>query len=439
MSCKKLLSILQSELKLATGCTEPAGVAFAVAKAVELLEEEVCKVKVTVSTNVFKNGMGVYVPGAGKKGLEYAAALGAVVVKPGLELGILEDVDREYVSKAFKLIEEGAVEVNYLSGCAGVYIKAEAESINHKAVVIIKGSHVNVMYIEVDGAVIKKEHNIEDKNLEEEEIKGYSVKDIIDAVDKFPESELFFLKKAIKINMNIAQRGLKEKWGLGIGYSLNKMFLQGILNKDMVNAAKASTAGAIDARMSGVKIPVVSCGGSGNQGLMASIPVIVASEYLKSDEISLLRAVALSFLMTLYVKSYIGRLSAVCGCAMASCIGSGAGIAYLMGLGEKGIIKIIQNIIGSISGIICDGAKPGCSLKALIAVETAFQMAFLSKNHIVIDPYSGIVSENVDETIKNLGRVSIPGMVETDRTILEIMLKNKPEMKEAILNDRKNV
>ncbi|MGB9975583.1 serine dehydratase subunit alpha family protein [Thermovenabulum sp.] len=438
MDCKELLKILRSELKLATGCTEPAGVAFATAKAVELLGEEVLKVKVTVSTNVFKNGMGVYVPGADNKGLEYAAALGAVIVKPELELGILEDVDGECIKRALKLIKEGAIEITYLSGCPGVYIKVEAESANHESTVIIKGNHTNIIYLEVDGKILKDEVK-EDKRQEEEKIKDWSIKDIIDTVNKFSEKDLLFLKEVIKINADIAQKGLNEKWGMGIGFTLNEMFIRGILNKDMVNTAKAWTAGAIDARMAGVKMPVISCGGSGNQGIMASIPVIVASEYLEVDEISLLKALALSFLITLYIKSHIGRLSALCGCAVASCMGSGAGIAYLMNLGEKGIMEVIQNIVGCISGIICDGAKPGCSLKALIAVETAFQMVFLTKYHIMVEPFSGIVSRDVEETIKNLGRVSIPGMVETDHTILEIMLKNKPEMNEAILNDRKNV
>lgn len=426
MGCKELLNILKSELKLATGCTEPAGVAFATAKAVELLGEEVLKIKVTVSTNVFKNGMGVYVPGVVYKGLEYAAALGAVIVKPELELGILEYVDGELVKRALKLIDQGVIEITFLSGCAGIYIKVEAESTNHKSTVIVKGNHTNIIYLEVDGKILKDEVN-EDKR-QEEKIKDWAIKDIIDTVNKFSEKELLFLKEVIKINADIAQKGLNEKWGLGIGFTLNEMYTRGILNKDMVNTAKAWTAGAIDARMAGVKMPVISCGGSGNQGLMASIPVIVASEYLKVDEISFLRALALSFLITLYIKSHIGRLSALCGCAVASCMGSGAGIAYLMNLGEKGIIEAMQNIMGSISGIICDGAKPGCSLKALIAVETAFQMVFLAKYNIMIEPFSGIVSGDVEETIKNLGRVAIPGMEETDLTILEIMLKNRSEI-----------
>lgn len=424
MTQEDLLFLLHSEIKPAVGCTEPAAVALASATAAKLINAEIIELKVIVNPNIYKNGMGVYVPGTNRKGLDFAAALGAIGGNPDLELEVLRDVTPEEIEKANKFVESGRVNVSYIPDYIGVYVETNAKSRRDESKVIIKDMHSNVVYKELNGNVI---YDVRRSSWKTEEaimtIQNITIENLIDRVNQFRIEDLRFLEETIVMNTKIAKQGISAKMGLGVGAVLNRLIENKILSRDITNVAKAYTAGATDARMSGKNLPVMSCGGSGNQGLMASLPVIVAADLIKTERGKLYRALALSFLVTIYVKTHIGRLSALCGCAIAASAGAGAGIGYLMGLKKREILGVIQNLIGDITGMICDGAKPGCSLKLITAVDAAVQMVFLAKEGVTVDSGSGIVCGRPEESIKNVGLVSKPGMVETDRTILNIMLQ----------------
>lgn len=429
-----LLTILKKEIKPAIGCTEPVAVALGAAIVADLLQEQVTFLEVKVDPNIYKNGMGVYVPGTKEKGLVIAAALGAIGGKAHLELEVLKDITETHYLQAQNLVQQGRVKVSYIPRHQGVLVNVKGQSKNNQAQVIISKTHTNVVYKELNGEVLlDTTKSIDDQqgsdlNL----IKQLTIEQIIGQVNSFQESELRFLEKIRAVNKQIAELGLTRPMGMGVGYQWYNLMTQGIIPKDLVNLCKAYTGAATDARMSGQNLPVMSCAGSGNQGLMASLPVIITGEFLKASPEKLYRALALSFLVTIYVKTHIGRLSAICGCAVAASLGAGAGIGYLWELDSQKIKGIINNIAADISGMVCDGAKPGCALKMVTAIDASLQMAFLAKQGVIIEPKSGIVSSSPEETIRNIGYLSNPGMLETDKTILEIMVREQEKEQQKL-------
>lgn len=424
MTGPELLQIMYSEIKPAVGCTEPVAVALATAEAARLLKEDIRTVEVLVDPNIYKNGMGVFIPGTEKSGLPFAAALGALAGEPELALEVLRNVDVSDIARADGLVRENRVNVRFIPEINGIYVEALAVSAHNTAKVIISGRHEHIVYKEFNGdPVLDLRTAVANSGISLSSLNALSVGDIIDRVNGFSSDELSFLSFVIASNRGIAETGLEQPLGMGAGYKWQQLIKSNAIPADMSNVAKAYAAAAADARMSGRNLPVMSCAGSGNQGLMASLPVIIAADFLQPQPLTLYRALALSFLLTMYAKSHIGRLSALCGCAIAASLGAGAGIGYLLGLNKQGIANIINNLIGDISGMICDGAKPGCSLKLMTAVDAACQMALLAKEGVAIAPGSGIVCSAPEDSIRNIGMLSKPGMIETDRIILDMMLR----------------
>lgn len=418
-----LLYMMKSEIKPAVGCTEPVAVALAAAESARMLTGEIERIEVIVDPNVYKNGMGVFIPGTDKTGLAFAAALGAVGGDPELALEVLSSIEAGDVSTAEGLLRDNRVTVDFVPGHIGIHVEVSITSLHHCAKVIISGRHDHIVYKEYNGVpVLDRRQETGSAGFENSAIQSVTVMDLIDRVNEFDLEDLSFFEHVISHNRTIAEAGLKQPLGMGVGYHWQQMIERHIVPNDMINRAKAYAAAAADARMSGRNLSVMSCAGSGNQGLMASLPVVIAADFIHPEKIEVFRALSLSFLLTIYVKSRIGRLSALCGCAIAASIGAGAGIGYLLGLNKQGIVHIINNLIGDITGMICDGAKPGCSLKLMTAVDAACQMALLSREGVAIRPGSGIVCQMPEDSICNIGKLSKLGMNETDRVILDMML-----------------
>lgn len=420
----EMTEIMKKEIVCALGCTEPSAVALAVAKARETLGEQPERLELKVSGNILKNAMNVGIPGTDLKGIEIAAALGCVVGKSEYELEVLKDCSQKDIEKARELIAGGAVDIGLKDGCTEkLYIEAKCSKGEKSAETVIQKFHTNISF------VCKNDEVIYLSSQGEEENKGGSTYHLdLLSIWKFANEadldELRFLSEVVKINCTIAEEGLKNDYGMGVGRHLyQRMKKEG--NMDFQTYVASYTAAAADARMAGCSLPVMATTGSGNQGLTSSLPVIAAAKWMKCEEEKMYRALAISELVTIHVKEYIGKLSALCGCAIAASIGSACGITYLLGGGYNNIEYAIKNMVADISGLICDGAKAGCALKIATSVAGAIQCAYLALDEVQVPDHDGIVFGDVEETIRNLGSLGNKGMVTTDHVILDMMLEGQ--------------
>ncbi len=418
-----ILETLTHEIKPTVGCTEPVAVAYAAALAGELLEEELLGLRVLVNSNLYKNGMGVYVPGTTKKGLHWAAALGALVGDGKKALEVLENIPRDSEAMGLEFLNNYPVKVDFLEKKPEVYVEVKAWGAEHNSRILIQHSHENVVLKERNGKTlyVKEAENREEKSqafLRED----LNIKALMESINQFSKEELSFLIPVIEKNCSIGNKGTSEKLGMGVGYTLKKLMDKQTIGNDVLNEAKALTAGASDARMSGVPYTVYSCAGSGNQGLAASLPVIVMAKEAGLTEEGLLQGLALSFMVTIYVKNKIGRLSPLCGCGIAAGVGSAVAMGAFLEMSSMEIENGIQNIIGNLTGMICDGAKPGCALKLSTSVGTVMEMMLLAKEGTYISHNEGITGKSVQKSIENLGALSLEGMGNADDLILKIMV-----------------
>ena len=437
----EIIGLIQREVKPALGCTEPIAVALAVAKAVEIITENcpgVCpqgwrrsadfKIDISVSSNILKNGMGVGIPGTGMVGIPVAAALGAVCGNSSLGLEVLKNLTPEDVSRAKFLADSKAVRVSV----------AETEHLLYvKATVHLEGTHATA---EVDPhayAVIEDDHDrivetsFADRILMSSESgaasadhgkhdTGLSVKEIWDFALNAPYEKISFILEDRTLNLALAKEGLSGDYGLKVGKAIREN-QQEVFGDDFLSFAMGMTAAASDARMAGCILPAMSNSGSGNQGITVSMPVIAYALKYDVDDERLARALILSNLVAIHIKSFLGKLSALCGCVVAS-TGSACGIVYLRGGGLKEVCAAIQNMAGNITGMVCDGAKVGCAMKVASGVSCAVQSAVLALRGTCIPSTDGIIEDDVEKTIRNIGKIGSAGMKTTDRMILDIML-----------------
>ena len=321
------------------------------------------------------------------------------------------------------MVNEGVVKTTIKDNCDKLYIEVLCKSKNHLAKVVISGNHSNIVKIELDNKVILDNEDKSSKGKEEKIGRKITIDEIYDFVTTVNFESISFLLDGAKMNKVVSQEGLKGDYGLNVGKKLLNPKTLVLGGETLQNKMVASTAAASDARMSGCTMSIMTTAGSGNQGITATIPAVILSEELgKSDE-ELVRALAMSNLVTIHVKSYIGRLSPLCGAGIAASIGSCTAITYLLGGELKNINYAIKNMIGDISGIICDGAKTTCALKIATGINAAIQCATLALNDIEPRESDGIVHKDVEETIKNLGTLGIRGMESTDKVILNMMLE----------------
>ena len=422
MGHKTYLELLKKEVVPALGCTEPIAVAFAAAKATQVLSKTPQKIEVLLSTNMLKNAMGVGIPGTGMTGVSIATALGAIGGNPEAGLEVLKDIKPEDIVAAKKMVSEKRVSVNLKTTDEKLYIEVICSYEKMCSRVIIKRTHTNVVLIELNGKVIFKndDTDISLKEVEDECIE-LSVKKIYDYAQSVRIEDVDFLLQGARMNKLVSDEGLKNDYGLKVGKSISENSKVSPFVEDLSSFIVSVTAAASDARMAGCNLPVMSTAGSGNQGIAASLPAFAAAMKLgKSDE-ELTRALVISNLMTIYIKTYLGRLSPLCGSGVAATTGSSCAITYLLGGKLENINYAIKNMIANVTGVICDGAKSGCALKIASGVSAAVQSAVLAINGVEATDNDGIIDRDVDNTVRNLGIIGTKGMKETDNVILKIM------------------
>jgi len=421
-----LLKILRKGIKPATGCTEPIAVAYAVATARDQVNGKLESLDIQVDPNIYKNGLMVTIPGTKEKGLIAGGALGFVAGDPKKELRVIDNITEENLKKAKQIIDQQKVKLNLKRNYQGLYIEVILVTDKSKARVIIKDSHLNIVSIEkIDKKenfkpflVVKNEANPIKKTVQQ-----YELNDLIKFSHEISIDELDFIKEGIKMNLTIAEEGLKIKNGVGAKFV--EMVEEGLMANNVIGRAQILCSAAAQARMSGSRFPVMSTAGSGNHGITAFLTPFAVAEKKNITEEKLVRSLALTNLITMFIKSYTGTLSAMCGCGVAAGIGASAGIAYLLDGNKDQILGAMYNMVGSIAGIICDGAKEGCAYKLALASGWAVQSAILSIKGAIINKNDGILTGNFKELFKNLGYTCNPGMVSTDEAILKVMMKTK--------------
>lgn len=425
MTNQQLLQLLRSEVIPAIGCTEPIAVALCTARAKELLGAEPDKITVYLSKNVYKNALAVGIPNTGMTGLPIAIALGATVGKSEYMLEVLRDATPEAVAyaKQYMLRVPATIKVNY-DAPSLLYIHVEVANGDHTAQATIIDEHTNFVPSPIPNS--QSPIGSTPSNSEASEPSALSLRRVYDFAMEVDTHELTFLLEGAQMNTAAAETSFADQYGHGLGRLLRANTLtatpemEKLFGDTLFTKIISYTCGACDARMSGAMVQVMSNSGSGNQGISCSIPVYLYAKENQCTKEQALRALALSNLTVIYIKQSLGRLSALCGCVVAA-TGSAAGITYLMGGNYEEITYAIKNMIANISGMICDGAKPGCALKVTSGVATAIFSAYLAMQHSYADSTEGIVEDDIDRTIRNLTRIGHDGMKVTDDLILDIM------------------
>lgn len=415
---------LKSEISPAMGCTEPAAVALAAAYASRELAETPRRVEVSASAYILKNGMNVGIPGTGMTGIDIAAALGAFCAAPERQLMVLHNIPDEQKQKAVQLAKRKAVFIGLADSPEKVYIEVCVSGDNASATAVISGSHTGLTELRRGERVVyRKDAAASGQPIPGGSVSPMTLEEIVTFTKEVPIEEIAFLQEVLTINREISREGLTGDYGLKVGK--NMMENHSLFSIDICNYAVACTAAAADARMAGCEKPVMSAAGSGNQGLTASIPVAAIGEKLDKPDELIFRSLALSILVTIHVKHHIGRLSVLCGCSIAAAIGSCCGIIYLLGGTLDNMKYGINTMVADISGVVCDGAKPGCALKIATAVSSAIRAATMAMRGLGANSHDGIVATDVETTLANLGTLGNEGMGVANAAILAIMLKRE--------------
>ena len=417
----RYIRLIRSETAPAMGCTEPAAGALCAAAAAAQLGCAPESLAVEVSSYIFKNAMNVGIPGTGETGLDIACAMGALCPKPELGLSVLGEFDPGLLPEARRLARNTRISV--AEGVPKVYIRAVAHGGGSYGEAVIRDTHTGIVYLGRDG-VPSMEKDMAPSSAPESGGEGaqLDIPGIWQFGQEVPVSALYFLRELVQVNCAMAEEGLSHPYGLQVGRQMHSGTAAGLIAEDTANFAAAYTAAAADARMSGCEQAVMSVAGSGNQGLTATLPVIAVARKSGKPEEVMLRALAISILTTIHAKEYIGRLSVLCGCGVASSIGVTAGVVYMLGGTLEQAEMGIRTMTADISGIVCDGAKPGCALKIATSVGAAMRAASFALSGIGASAHDGIVAGDVEETLKNLGELGADGMAGANQVILDMLL-----------------
>ena len=420
----QIIRLIQREVVPAIGCTEPVAVALCVARATELLECKPEHINVKLSGNILKNAMGVGIPGTGMIGLPIAIALGALIGKSEYQLEVLRDCTPEAVEQGKAFIAGKRICIGLKEGiCDKLYVEVLCQAEGHEARAIIAGGHTRFVYLAKDAEVLMDKREPCQEEAEEEEVK-LSFQRVYDFAMTAPLEEIGFILESARLNKQAAEFSFKGDYGHGLGHILQGSLEKELMGSSIFSKILAYTSGACDARMGGAMIPVMSNSGSGNQGISCTNPVLIYAEETGKSREELIRALTLSHLTVIYIKQSLGRLSALCGCVVAS-TGSSCGITYLMGGTYQQITFAVKNMIANLTGMICDGAKPSCALKVTTGVSTAVLSAVMAMENRCVTSLEGIIDEDIDTSIRNLTEIGAQGMNETDRLVLQIMTSKR--------------
>ena len=416
----KIIALVKSEVVPAIGCTEPMAVALAVAKSKEILGGVPKQIEVALSANMLKNAMGVGIPGTDMVGLPIAIALGALIGKSEYQLEVLKDTTPQSVEDGKTFISEQRIQITQKKDTTEkLYIEVVSHNGDDKVKVVISGEHTHFSFISKNGTVLVDDSRNAQTETESETLQ-LSMRTVYDFAMNAPLDDIRFILDTAKLNRHAAEMSLRKEYGHGLGRLIFMQPHEHLFGNGIYSKILAYTSAACDARMAGVKVPVMSNSGSGNQGIAATLPVCVyAEERLKSEE-ELIRALLLSPLTVIYIKQSFGRLSPLCGCVVAA-TGSACGITYLMGGKYEQVTYSVKNMIANITGMICDGAKPSCSLKVATGVSTAVLSALLAIENKSVSSVEGIIDDDVDKCVRNMANIGVQGMAATDNFVLDIM------------------
>ena len=419
---ERIIALMKREVVPAVGCTEPMAVALCVSRATEELGFIPEKITVLLSANILKNAMGVGIPGTGMIGLPIAIALGAIVGNSDYKLEVLKDITPEALEQGKQYINEGRIDIQLKQDCCDkLYVEAICEGQGHTASAIIQGSHTCFVRISYDDRTMLIDP-MPDGFIGDDDSNDISLKLrlVYDFAMEAPLDDIRFILETRDYNLKAAQESIKGNYGHCLGKTMDRPLSHGIFGNTIFSRILSKTALATDARMGGALIPVMSNSGSGNQGICATNPVAVYAMENENTEEELIRALTLSHLTAIYIKQSLGKLSALCGCVVAS-IGSSCGITYLMGGDFGRICYAVKNMIANLTGMICDGAKPSCALKIASGVSTALLSAVLAMEGRHVTSAEGIIDDDVDRSIRNLTVIGADAMNTTDAMVLDIM------------------
>lgn len=419
------IKAVKKEVVPALGCTEPISLAFAAAVAAEKLGKPVEYIKAKVSGNLMKNGMGVTVPGTGTTGLIIAAAVGALGGDPDAKLEVLKGLTSEQVEAAKIMIAENKVELSVAEVPNALYSEATVFNGQDSVRVCIADEHTNIVQIEINGkTVFESKNDTETSDTDGYSLAGVKALDIYKFAMQVPLAEIAFIKEAAVMNESLSKIGMSGKYGLKIGATMNRNIKTGLMDDSLLTKILMRTAAASDARMGGASLPAMTNSGSGNQGIAATMPVVVVAEHIKANDEALTRALILSHMMAIYIHDKLPKLSAFCAVTTAS-MGAAAGMALLLKTDYQSVSMAISNMIGDVAGMICDGASNSCAMKVSTSAAAAYKAVLMALDGTRVTGSEGIVDADVDQSISNLGQLASLGMVQTDGQILEIMLNKK--------------
>lgn len=416
----KILKLIQQEVIPAIGCTEPISVALCTAKATEILGTIPEKITVYLSANILKNAMGVGIPGTGMIGLPIAIALGALIGKSEYQLEVLKECTHEAVKRGKKMIDQKSISISLKENIQEkLYIEVCCQTSQNHSTAIIAGEHTHFIYISKNNDVLL-DKKLDENNNHKKQILELNLQKVYDFATTSPINEIRFILESARTNKYAAEQSFKYDFGHSLGKTLRGKFEHKIMGDSIFSHILSYTSAACDARMAGAMIPIMSNSGSGNQGIAATLPIVIYAEENGKTEEELIRALILSHLTVIYIKQSLGRLSALCGCVVAA-TGSSCGITYLMGGKYPQITAAVKNMIANLTGMICDGAKPSCALKLTSGVSTAVLSAILAMEQKCVTSVEGIIENDVDQCIRNLTLIGSQGMNETDKIVLDIM------------------
>lgn len=418
----KHIELLKRELCPATGCTEPIAIAYGASvlrNKYKINPADIVEINLFLSLNIFKNAMGVGIPGTKLTGINIAFSLGLIAGNDADKLNVLSNIGASKIREAEDFLSNHKINIDIAKNTDKLYIEIQIKTSNNEYILVIDKSHTNISLLKSNDGILIETHGSQVEGKESYNIYT-SIKEIFDFIKSTEIKDIYFLKEGIELNKTIALEGINNKYGHEVGRTIKNP--ETILeNFDVKNLITSMTAAASDARMGGCTLPVMTNSGSGNQGISVSIPVIILAEYLETDEELLLRAIALSNLVAIHLKQNLGKLSALCGVTISG-IGASCGMVYLKGGKIENIIFTIKNMIGNISGMICDGAKNSCALKVATVTEAAYNSMLLAMNDKFVTSLEGIIDEEIEKSIDNLIKIGTIGMEATDKVILDIML-----------------
>jgi L-cysteine desulfidase len=420
----RIIALIHKEVVSAIGCTEPMAVALCTAKATEQLGCRPEKIKALLSANILKNAMGVGIPGTGMTGLPIAIALGALIGKSSFQLEVLRDLTPESLEEGKRFIAEDRIDIQLKKGITEkLYIEIIATAGEKQTTAVIAKGHTNFIFVQdgrLDDATLRRLLPADAAQAPASDDIALDLKLVYDFATTAPLDEIRFILETRDYNMKAAREAIKGNYGHNLGKTIDRPLSKGILGNSIYSHMISRTAAACDARMGGAMIPVMSNSGSGNQGICATNPVCVFAEENENTEEELIRALTLSHLTAIYIKQSLGRLSALCGCVVAS-TGSSVGVTYLMGGDYSHCCAAVKNMVANLTGMICDGAKPSCSLKLTSGVSTAILSALLAMEGKCVTSQEGIVDDDIDRSIHNLTAIGADAMCITDELVLNIM------------------